>query len=84
MGDLCENAEEMDMQVERIKTAEAQEKLAEAERKLAEAEQKQAEAEQKQAEAEKTSENAIRLLSEMGMDEQTARRKLKEMEDSDK
>lgn len=81
MGYLWENAEKMDMQAERRKTAEAQEKLAEAERRLAEAEEKLAEAEEKQ---EKMSENAIRLLSEMGMDEQTARRKLKEMENSDK
>lgn len=91
MGYLWENAEKMDMQAERRKTAEAQEKLAEAERKLAEAEQKQAEAEQKltvaeekQAEVEKTFENAMRLLSEMGMDEQTARQKLKEMAVPDK
>lgn len=77
MGYLWENAEKMDMQAERRKTAAAQEKLAEAERRLAEAEQKQ-------VEAEKTSENAIRLLSEMGMDEQTARQKLKAMAVPDK
>lgn len=77
MGYLWENAEKMDMQAERRKTAAAQEKLAEAERKLAEAEQKQ-------AEVEKTFENAMRLLSEMGMGEQTARQKLKEMAVPDK
>lgn len=62
MGYLWENAEDMDIQLERRLRAEAQEKAAEAEKRLA---------------------NAIRLLCDMGMDEQTARQKLKEMEMSD-
>lgn len=70
MGYLWENAEKMDIQLERRLRAEAQEEAAEAQKRLEEAEKK-------------ILENAIRLLCEMGMDEQTARQKLKEMEMSD-
>lgn len=70
MGYLWENAEKVDIQEERRLRMEAQERLAEA----------RAEAQRK---LEKTHEKMIRLLSEMGMDEQTARQKLEEMEKSE-
>ena len=52
MGYLFENAEKMDIQAERRKTAEALQRLEEAEHKATEAEQKATEAERKVTEAE--------------------------------
>ena len=85
MGYLWENAEKMDIQLERRLRAEAEKKAEEAVRKSEEMVRKaEKKAERKvMREIEKTKEKMIRLLCEMGMDEQTARQKLNEMETSD-
>ena len=75
MGYLWENAEKMDIQLERRLRAEAEKKAEEAEKKAEEMAEEMAEERLK-----KQHEKMIRLLCEMGMDEQTARQKLEEME----
>ena len=71
MGYLFENAEKMDIQAERRKTAEALQRLEEAEHKATEAEQKATEAERKTkeaklqvAEAEQKTEQTVKAMIE--------------------
>ena len=80
MGYLWENAEKMDIQLERRLRAEAEKKAEEAEQKAEEAEQKAEEAEQRAAQrlAEKVSEKVAEKMAEM---QKNAERELAEKEE---